>query len=121
MWESRRVLRSAGKSSSLKSSIASANALACRRRSRQASTSPESTPSNLTQVELAVVEGTAGEFPRFGRPQVGFRFHSGEHGPDDRRPAMQVKLDDILAGETSRRREIQNQCMVEEPPVLRVV
>ena len=73
----------------------------------------------LQQIELAVEEGAAGEFAglREPQPEPGERLHDGsEHGA----AAVQMEFRHILAGRTPRRREPQDEPVIEHVSALRI-
>ncbi len=66
----------------------------------------------LREVEFAMLKGAAGEFSGLCRPHAFLGEAGVNHGFDHSRPAMDVKLGDMLAGKARRRREPQRQTLV---------
>ena len=66
------------------------------------------------EVELAVLEGAAGELARLGEAHVGEAGQRAEHALDHRAAAMDVQLGHVLAGEAPGAAEEQNQPAIEQ-------
>ena len=71
----------------------------------------------LREVELAVEEGTAGEFARLGQAGAELQATLEQHLHDDR-SAMTLQLDHVLAGEGGRRGEVEEDALIDRPLVL---
>ena len=68
---------------------------------------------DLGEVELAVLEGAARELAGRRRAQIRQPRQRRENARHDRAAAMQMQLDDILAGETCGRRKEKRQAAIE--------
>ena len=66
------------------------------------------------QIELAVLEGAAGEFAGLGRAQALDRAERGQRRRDHRAAAVQLQLGHVLAGLALRRRKPQRQRLVDD-------
>ena len=73
---------------------------------------------DLGQVELAVVEGAAGEFASFGGSQAVHGGQRGGHGGDDGTAPMDMNFRHVLATEAMRTGHPKHQAMVDRGAIV---